>query len=56
MPVPERLTVGLVAVFVATVRVSLRVPAVPGVKKTDIEQLAPPASVLGDTGQVVVYV
>ena len=53
MPVPARLTVcGLVFALSAIINVPVRAPTAVGVKVTEITQLAPAASVVGDDGQV----
>ena len=54
MPVPVKLTVGLTVALSLMVSVSLRAPATAGVKKTEMLQLLPAASVPVPTGQVVV--
>lgn len=53
IPVPVRLTVGLTSALSAIVSVALRVPATEGVKKTETVQLAPGASLLGASGQLL---
>jgi hypothetical protein len=51
-PVPDRAVVwGLVPVLSVMLRSPDRVPRAVGRNNTEIKQLAPPAKVLGDTGQ-----
>lgn len=56
IPVPERLTVGLLLALSAMVSVSVNEPATLGANDTDTVQFAPAASVIGLIGHVVVVV
>jgi hypothetical protein len=54
IPIPARLTVGLLLALSATVSVSVNEPATEGPKDTDTVQVELAASVAGPIGQVVV--